>query len=220
MLSSTTKSRDARALAAAAIVDLLTLACLILLSLILLAQLAEEVSSSLCRHLREIRLHDTILDRFLKDLLLIFLRSVQLPAEIPLDLKSCLVLVDAELLEQIVVILFDQTLQYLEFHHVVVVLGILGFDLANLRHWNVRQLVIEFLYSLSQINVGAFLVHSHKALRLLVEGHKLVSKSKSRSTSRLDPFGHKGLVCVLRDVWCGIGSAWIGKQAFWLKRQD
>jgi len=207
-------------LAAAAIVDLLALTCLILLSLILLAQLTEEVSSILCCHLREIGLHDIILDWLLKDLLLVFLRSVQLPAEIPLDLKSCLVLVDAELLEQIVVIVINQTLQYLELHHVVVVLGILGFDLANLRHWNIRQHVIEFLYSLSQINVGAFLVHSHKALRLLVEGHKLVSKSKSGSTSRLDPFGHKGLVCMLGDVRCGVGSAWIGKQAFWLKRQD
>jgi len=103
------------------------------------------------------------LDWLLRDLLLVLLWSIKLSAEISLYLKGGLVLVDAKLLENIIVILIKQALQDFEFHHVVIILGILGLYVTDLGHWQVRKLVVKLLNSLSKVRVGTLLVNSNKA---------------------------------------------------------
>ena len=130
-----------------------------------------------------------------------------LSAEELLHFEDGFVLIDAELLQQAVVILFEDALQHFVFSHVVIVCGILRFlvtDLGQVARLNFRLKLAKLL---GYVAVLDRLMNSDDPLGSLVESNKFVSKSKPCSASRLDPLRHVRGLSFLLNLRLGVGSS-------------
>jgi len=136
-------------------------------------------------------------------LLLTLLRSVQLAPQESLHLEHGLVLVDAELLEESIVVVLQEAFEHFEFHHVVVVLRVLRLDVADLGHGNAVELGVKLLDLLGKIGerLVACSMNAQEPLLLVAERDELVAEAKGSSTAWLHPLGHIWLVGRLQDVW-------------------
>lgn len=190
------------------------------LGLVFLTELTEEVCGTLGGHGGQASLKHRVLNGLWRSLGLTLLRSVQLAAKHSLDFEDRLVLVDTEELEKIIVVVLDQALENLEFHHIVVILGVFGHDVTDLSLGQALKLVVKVVDLLGELCVAAFLMDTYHPLRFVIESDKLVAETPSNTALWLIPLRIERHAGLLRDSWGGKLLLWVRVESLWLERQD
>ena len=141
----------------------------LILSLIFLAKLTKEIGCISSRYLWETRLYKSVLNWFCLHLLLVFSGLQKFSSKVPLSFKCSFIFINSKLLKQIIIIIFNQTLKDFKFHHVVIILRILRFYVANLIHRSLVKQIIKFLYSLNQISIYASMLNINNSFLFIIE---------------------------------------------------